>query len=267
MSSTKWQPFYPDLLNVSMITFKKGIRCGCPVLYSNDLSIKATEWTRVTEWRFYIYIYIYIYIQIWSWSWRFVPRRRWSTISIGQYIDGLVQERRNSSALAVDLRLSCINPSICTLKSEQCVSTLTYTYSHNNCTRAGLTNISIGQLFQPLIWYWLVWNVSEMGYQSLVLLRQTGAVQYINQSINIGYPPKTRLKPKSREISFTSNFTVILSVWNLAQNTAVSLSCSLQIFKTIGKLKQMFWANEISRDLCSRWISDGYTYITQGHRE
>ena len=30
-----------------------------------------------------------------------------------QHIDGLGQERRNSSALATDLRLSCSNPSIC----------------------------------------------------------------------------------------------------------------------------------------------------------
>ena len=29
------------------------------------------------------------------------------------YIDGLVQERRNSSALAMELRLCCTNPSIC----------------------------------------------------------------------------------------------------------------------------------------------------------
>ena len=29
---------------------------------------------------------------------------------ISQYIDGLVQESRNSSALALELRLSCINP-------------------------------------------------------------------------------------------------------------------------------------------------------------
>ena len=28
------------------------------------------------------------------------------------YIDGLVQERRNSSVLAMELRLSCINPSV-----------------------------------------------------------------------------------------------------------------------------------------------------------
>ena len=31
------------------------------------------------------------------------------------YIDALVQERRNTSALAVELRLSCTNPSICWL--------------------------------------------------------------------------------------------------------------------------------------------------------
>ena len=29
-----------------------------------------------------------------------------------EYIDGLMQKRRNSSALAMELRLSCINPSI-----------------------------------------------------------------------------------------------------------------------------------------------------------
>ena len=31
----------------------------------------------------------------------------------GSHFDGLVQERRNSSALAMELRLSCTNPSIC----------------------------------------------------------------------------------------------------------------------------------------------------------
>ena len=34
-------------------------------------------------------------------------------------IDGLVQERSNSSAWAVELRLSCINPSICEHESNQ----------------------------------------------------------------------------------------------------------------------------------------------------
>ena len=36
------------------------------------------------------------------------PICRW----VGAYVDGLVQERRNSIANAVELRLSCINPSI-----------------------------------------------------------------------------------------------------------------------------------------------------------
>ena len=33
-------------------------------------------------------------------------------------IDGLVQERRNSSALAIELRLSCINPSVWVCKTQ-----------------------------------------------------------------------------------------------------------------------------------------------------
>ena len=36
-----------------------------------------------------------------------------STDFYGVYIDGLVQERHNSSVLAMELRLSCANPSIC----------------------------------------------------------------------------------------------------------------------------------------------------------
>ena len=32
--------------------------------------------------------------------------------SLGRHIDGLVQERRNSSALAMELRLSCTNQSM-----------------------------------------------------------------------------------------------------------------------------------------------------------
>ena len=36
------------------------------------------------------------------------------------HIDGLVQERRNTSALEMELSLSCISPSICSL-GEQCI--------------------------------------------------------------------------------------------------------------------------------------------------
>ena len=37
----------------------------------------------------------------------------WEQELQGDHLDGLVQERRNSIALAMELRLSCINPSIC----------------------------------------------------------------------------------------------------------------------------------------------------------
>ena len=55
------------------------------------------------------------------WTWR--NSLRWKTTrcsysirqNIPLNIDGFVQERRNSSALAMELRLSCTNPSICTL--------------------------------------------------------------------------------------------------------------------------------------------------------
>ena len=40
-------------------------------------------------------------------------------------IDGLVQKRRNSSALAVELRLSCTNPSIYSLKRKVHFITIT----------------------------------------------------------------------------------------------------------------------------------------------
>ena len=36
-----------------------------------------------------------------------------SDIHNGLQVDGLVQERRNSSALPMELRLSCINPVMC----------------------------------------------------------------------------------------------------------------------------------------------------------
>ena len=36
----------------------------------------------------------------------------WDRLQYKQYIDGLLQEKRNSSALAMELRLSCTKPSI-----------------------------------------------------------------------------------------------------------------------------------------------------------
>ena len=46
--------------------------------------------------------------QIWLWQ-------QWLPGDIPHYIDGLVQERCNSSALEMELRISCTNPSISSL--------------------------------------------------------------------------------------------------------------------------------------------------------
>ena len=45
----------------------------------------------------------------WLWWWLFA----WFSLRNSLHFDGLMQERRNSSALAMVLRLSCTNPSIC----------------------------------------------------------------------------------------------------------------------------------------------------------
>ena len=51
--------------------------------------------------------------------WRFI---------YGDYIDGLVQESRNSSALAMELRLSCINSSILALKQRIMGTTFAFVF-------------------------------------------------------------------------------------------------------------------------------------------
>ena len=43
---------------------------------------------------------------------------KWCTKLTDAYIDGLMQERCNSSALAMELCLSCINPSLCVTQSR-----------------------------------------------------------------------------------------------------------------------------------------------------
>ena len=65
-------------------------------------------------------------------SCRCISARRWYTplfvpgikslTLVSNYIDGLVRERRNSSALAMELRLSCTNPSILSQSQGMCHS-------------------------------------------------------------------------------------------------------------------------------------------------
>ena len=60
----------------------------------------------------YIYIYIYIYIHIHIYIYASVIQVMPLVKPLPEHIDGWVQERGNSIANALELRLSCTNPSI-----------------------------------------------------------------------------------------------------------------------------------------------------------
>ena len=60
------------------------------------------------------YFILIIQTQFW-----FLMSNLWEIGFVQVKIDGLVQERRNSSALPMELRLSCTNPSKCTLDHQK----------------------------------------------------------------------------------------------------------------------------------------------------
>ena len=52
---------------------------------------------------------------------------------LGYRFDGLVQQRHNSSANALELRLSCTNPSVCLLPQQSSLASYDNTlYNHHN---------------------------------------------------------------------------------------------------------------------------------------
>ena len=68
---------------------------------------------------------------------------------MGIHIDGLVQERRNSSALAMELRLSCINPAIYTCKDGA--------YFEMAVWNSGAYPMEFGPSFTATHWYCKMW--------------------------------------------------------------------------------------------------------------
>ena len=97
-----------------------------------------------------------------------------------QHIDGLMQERRNSSALAMELRLSCINPSIwhhgnCSTMAQVMACCLTTSSdNYNQCWLLISEFImwhSLGAVSQELLWnVFGIYNcISWVRYQSLLV--------------------------------------------------------------------------------------------------
>ena len=76
------------------------------------------------------------------------------------YFAGLMQERHNSSASALDLRLSCINPSIC-LYGEERYNTLSISHSHFSQKNSRKMFNSSPTTFKDNIWVSFVSFKSE----------------------------------------------------------------------------------------------------------
>ena len=72
-------------------------------------------------------------------SLRFAQKKNYWFRNWKIHIDGLVQERRSSSALAMELRLSCTNPSICCGISREICPPLDVT--PNSCLLSRLTAV------------------------------------------------------------------------------------------------------------------------------
>ena len=90
---------------------------------------------------------------------------------MGHHFDGLVHERRNSSALAMELRLSCTNPSICLVPTHY---------------------------FCPITMYLLLC----VGIDMKVILQETFKISIIELYLNIAY---LTLQP---HLPRTKNWTV-----------------------------------------------------------
>ena len=98
-------------------------------------------------------------------------------------------------------------------------------------------------------------------------MRQIRYISAVSQSAssgvlcNIGYSSETvtHLKLKSRELLLPH---IQYSMFRSYPNTfAMIVPSSVRNFKPIAQLKRMLWTNEISRDLCLRWVSEGYPLV------
>ena len=104
-------------------------------------------------------------ISLANWSLMCVTLRT-SKLHIPDYIDGLVQERCNSSALAMELHLSCTNPSICAKKLSV----------YNGClwTVIPLTSLA-KQLCSHLVF---AWNKEPWNFTSLIICAENQVIKW-----------------------------------------------------------------------------------------
>ena len=78
------------------------------------------------------------------------------------------------------------------------------------------------------------------------------------------HPKRTLNKNLTKSRFPITYFPITNSFWDFAQNTAVSLPCTVPNFKTMERIKQMLLSNQFSWDLSLSCISDGYLIFHRG---
>ena len=130
-----------------------------------------------------------------------------------------------------------------------------------------------GKFYEMIIYWWWkitfwisVWVITTM-------ICKTLSERECNNHrglCKVGYScPKLILNPNlAKTCSPITTFLIAQSFWCFAQGKAVVLPCSLQNCDRIEQLKGMLWTNDVSRDLSSTWVSDGYPILhsTSGPR-
>ena len=103
-------------------------------------------------------------------------KKKGITVMSQEYLGGLMQERRNSSALAVELHLSCINPSICSFYNLVTDQSIFY-FTFNRCQQL----YTLPTNWQNFFYHWLplVWVIKR--YQPYKIFRTESSVDSANR--------------------------------------------------------------------------------------
>ena len=114
-------------------------------------------------------------------------------------------------------------------------------------TSAGIWSTTLGDSRASCVITHLRWIIT---HQNTHYIPQNMQFIYAYSSgalCNMGYPPETHLKLKSREISLAHNSRFSYPI--VAHSTGMILPHSVQNFERIGQLRNTLWVNEILRDL------------------
>ena len=163
---------------------------------------------------------------------------------------------------------------------QVCDTCIAFSQAYRNC-RAILylymKENAINRVFFSYLWSHLpslnqIWYWSFIWFDKYVMFRQVSIKNdwlgrlYVLYPMTIQsnrYPNEIHLKLTSREISFVQNILLScqIALKICTQSTAMISPCSAQNLKMIWQLSNKLRTNEISRDVSSRCLSNGYPIV------